>query len=282
VSSVTRGTTHLIAVVMGGRTAIRRDLEMVRLLDQSFMQIAANPTMVARASVPWQQTAQNIPAPGLAGLSLPQVSAGFSMAQGSPNAFAASSTVPATVQSDDEDAAEAVRAPDENFALIHAEGALVRPPASTTPPAAPQPAVPIAKAETPAVRPVARSSGGVEQAVKIASNAPVAKPQMRPVQRDDSGEGDLDGPAVSPGRNWTIQIGAYADKGLALARLKTYAGKAQDVLARASKIIAPMQSAHGHMIYRARFGLFAEQEARDVCSRLTQRGQSCIAAVQTR
>jgi len=36
------------------------------------------------------------------------------------------------------------------------------------------------------------------------------------------------------------------------------------------------------MIYRARFGLFAEQEARDVCNRLTQRGQTCFAAVQTR
>ena len=36
VSSVTRGNTHVIAVVMGGRTALRRDLEMVRLLDQTF------------------------------------------------------------------------------------------------------------------------------------------------------------------------------------------------------------------------------------------------------
>ena len=36
VSSVTRGTNHVIAVVMGGRTAVRRDLEMVRLLDQTW------------------------------------------------------------------------------------------------------------------------------------------------------------------------------------------------------------------------------------------------------
>src|SRR5689334_12131314 len=104
VSSVTRGNTHLIAVVMGGRTAMRRDLEMVRLLDQTFAQIAANPTLVARASVPWQQVAQNAPAPAIAGFSLPQVA---------PNSFAALSPVPATVQADDEDAAEAVRAPDE-------------------------------------------------------------------------------------------------------------------------------------------------------------------------
>src|SRR5690348_6923498 len=129
VSSVTRGTTHLIAVVMGGRTAMRRDLEMVRLLDQSFAQIAANPTLVARASVPWQQVAQGAPAPAIAGFSLPQVS---------PAPFAALSPVPSTVQNEDEDAAESVRAPDENIPLIHAEGA----------PAAPSPAVPplVAKA----------------------------------------------------------------------------------------------------------------------------------------
>src|SRR5258708_3934516 len=74
VSSITRGTTHIIAVVMGGRTALRRDLEMVRLLDQTFAQISVNPNLVARASVPWQQVAQSAPAPAIARFSLPQVS----------------------------------------------------------------------------------------------------------------------------------------------------------------------------------------------------------------
>ncbi len=103
---------------------------------------------------------------------------------------------------------------------------------------------------------------------------------MRPSLRDEAGEADMVVP--SRGRNWTIQIGAYADKALALAQLKTYAGKAQDILATASQIVAPLQSNNGHVIYRARFGLFAEQEAREVCNRLTQRGQTCFAAVQTR
>lgn len=245
VSSVTRGTTHLIAVVMGGRTAVRRDLEMVRLLDQTFAQISANPTLVARASVPWQQVAQSAPAPAIAGFSLPQVAT---------SQFAALSPIPATVQSDDEDAAESIRAPDENVALIHAEGGA-------------QAAVP------PAVRPDKNLSA---KPLRIAVNAP--RPQMRPSLREEASES---GPAM-PGRNWTIQIGAYADKALALAQLRTYAGKAQDILARASQIVAPMQSNNGHVIYRARFGLFAEQEARDVCNLLTQRGQTCFAAAQTR
>jgi len=249
VSSVTRGTTHLIAVVMGGRTAVRRDLEMVRLLDQTFAQISANPTLVARASVPWQQVAQSAPAPAIAGFSLPQVAT---------SQFAALSPIPATVQSDDEDAAESIRAPDENVTLIHAEGGALA-------------AVP------PAVRPDNNLSA---KPLRIAANAPVnaPRPRMRPSLRDDASGSE---PAM-PGRNWTIQIGAYADKALALAQLRTYAGKAQDILARASQIVAPMQSNNGHVIYRARFGLFAEQEARDVCNLLTQRGQTCFAAAQTR
>jgi D-alanyl-D-alanine carboxypeptidase len=292
VSSVTRGTTHLIAVVMGGRTAVRRDLEMVRLLDQTFAQVSANPNLVARANVPWRQVAQNAPSPAIAGFSLPQVSG---------NQFANLSPVPGTVQSEDEDAAEAVRAPDENFSLIHAEGPAKpapKPAAPATQPkpaqaAAPQPAVPavpqlVAKNVVnapghPSPRPDAALASAQANLVKTAAvtqvNAP--KPQMRPSLREDAGEGDID-VTPAPGRNWTIQIGAYADKALADAQLKTYAGKAQDVLARASRIIAPITSARGHTLYRARFGLFAEQEAREVCNRLTQRGQTCFAAVQTR
>jgi D-alanyl-D-alanine carboxypeptidase len=113
-----------------------------------------------------------------------------------------------------------------------------------------------------------------------------AVPQPRPALRTEpQGEGDTDAaaspavPPASPGHNWTIQIGAYADKALAQARLAAYADKARDVLGQASKIVTPAQSADGHTIWRARFGLFAENEARDVCSRLTSRGQTCFAAI---
>jgi len=269
VSSVTRGTTHVIAVVMGGRTAMRRDLEMVRLLDQTFAQIQANPSMVARASVPWQQVAQSAPAPAIAGFSLPQVAPNF----GSSGQFTALSPVPSTVQSEDEDAAESVRAPDENVPLIHAEGA----PANPAPQAAPAVPALVAKSSPRADTTLATAQA---QLVKTAVNAP--RPQMRPALKNDASQDDLEPVAPSPGHNWTIQIGAYADRALARAQLKTYAGKAQDVLAKASQIIAPIQNSNGHWIYRARFGLFAEQEARDVCNRLTQRGQTCFAAVQTR
>jgi D-alanyl-D-alanine carboxypeptidase len=142
----------------------------------------------------------------------------------------------------------------------------------------------------PAQRTDAALAAAQSQLVKMAVNAPgqapngqpvnAPRPQMRPSLHEDVAEGDSE-QVPAPGHNWTIQIGAYADKALAAAQLKTYYGKAQDVLARASQIIAPITSPQGHTLYRARFGLFAEQEARAVCNRLTQRGQTCFAAVQT-
>ena len=90
----------------------------------------------------------------------------------------------------------------------------------------------------------------------------------------------MDQPGVAvPGHNWTIQIGAYADQALAKAQLASYAQKAQDVLGQAARIIAPITNPNGHTLYRARFGLYAEREARQVCGQLTQRGQTCFAVV---
>ena len=68
VSSVVRGGAHVIGVVMGGYSAHRRDMEMMRILDWTFAQINAQPTLVARAAVPWQTIAQNAnPSPTIAG-----------------------------------------------------------------------------------------------------------------------------------------------------------------------------------------------------------------------
>ncbi|MBV9905777.1 MAG: D-alanyl-D-alanine carboxypeptidase, partial [Alphaproteobacteria bacterium] len=61
VSSVVRNGAHIIGIVMGGRTAHRRDMEMARLLDDAFMSVARNPSLVAHAGVPWRNVAVNAP-----------------------------------------------------------------------------------------------------------------------------------------------------------------------------------------------------------------------------
>ena len=83
-------------------------------------------------------------------------------------------------------------------------------------------------------------------------------------------------------RAWTIQIGAFANNNAARSQLASYAEKSMDVLGQASRIVVPFQSVDGHTLYRARFGPFIEREAREVCERLTQRGQTCFAALASR
>ena len=277
-SSVVRDGVHLIGVVLGGRTAVRRDQEMMHLMDTEFAQIAAEPTMVAHASVPWQAVASATPAP-------PTVM-GFAMAPaaGTPPQFAAISAVPAPLPANtDEDAAEAHRAPDESFSVIHAETPA---PAAAVPVAAkPAPLVAAAVPAKPPARP-ALVAAAVPQAKAKAAPAVPAKPVQvaaaipapRPALRPQIGEGDVDQPGV-PGHNWTIQVGAYANQSLASAQLNSYASKAKDIIGQAAHLVVPIQYANGHTLYRARFGPYAETEARNVCGQLTQRGQSCFAVV---
>jgi D-alanyl-D-alanine carboxypeptidase len=224
-SSVVRDGVHLIGVVMGGRTAVRRDLEMMHLLDVAFAQIDANPTMVARGSVPWEAMTREQPA-AVAGFTLPQAPPPSPSDQ-----LAALSAVPPPIpQTEDEDAAEAHRAPDEKFAVIHAEG--------------PQPV------------------SAVPPSVVQAASAPVHGRQQ--IVSSD------------PGKDWTIQIGAYANQELAKAYLDAYAKKSIGLLGRAIQMVVPFQSRDGRTVYRARFGLFAERKARQVCDKLTKRGDNCI------
>jgi D-alanyl-D-alanine carboxypeptidase len=51
-----------------------------------------------------------------------------------------------------------------------------------------------------------------------------------------------------------------------------------DVLGQSERVVIPFQSVDGKTLYRARFGPFVEAEARAVCQRMTERGQTCFAA----
>jgi D-alanyl-D-alanine carboxypeptidase len=82
--------------------------------------------------------------------------------------------------------------------------------------------------------------------------------------------------------DWTIQIGAFDDAAAAKAELAAYAGRSMDVLGQVARIVAPIQSAEGHVLYRARFGPFVEHQAREVCQLLTVRGETCFAALSVR
>jgi D-alanyl-D-alanine carboxypeptidase len=236
VSSVTRGNTHVIGVVMGGRTAARRDNEMMSLLDDAFDSIQQKPALVAHAQLPWRSV-QTASALHVANSDLTALIQRPAVAAVQPGSLA---------DAEDEDAAES--RPDYE---------------DVTPmPAPPKP-------------PVAVASYQPKKTTAKDFMAAAPKPSIRPSVADTS--------AVSLGmHDWTIQIGAFGDLNLARTQLASYAEKSMDVLGQAQRIVVPFQSLDGHWLYRARFGPFLEREARQICARLTERGQTCFAAISTR
>jgi D-alanyl-D-alanine carboxypeptidase len=306
VSSVVRGGAHVIAVVMGGRTARRRDEEMMHLLDGEFAQINQNPTLVARANVPWQTIAQNSQAtPVIAGFQI----AAAGLPPKAPVEQITTSATPANapMDPDDEAAAESRADPDELPPTATAQPATSIAQAPLPHIAAPPP-VPVRTASLP---PSTTSVAGVSQIVK-AQVARTQAPTPQPIPRPQSpivlaAYNPHSLPAITPrskpaapGENtanlgslgiqhsaqtaqnvhdWTIQIGAYGDAVSAKAQLTAYAERSMDVLGQSSRIVIPFQSVDGHTMFRARFGPFAEREAREVCERLTERGQTCFAVL---
>jgi D-alanyl-D-alanine carboxypeptidase len=274
-SSVVRNGVHLIGIVMGGRTAVRRDIEMMHLMDVEFADIAANPTLVARGPVPWQAVASVTPPPAVAGFTLTPTSEGLTGQQimaarqmaslSGPPQPQLSAIPPALPGEADEDTAENHRAPDESEAAVRAEApqlasAVV---AAKPVPAAAAPVVAKPAPAAPAPRPAAKPEPAKPQQVVSIT------PTLRPTTID----------ASAPDHNWIIQIGAFATQSLAQAQLDNFVTKARDVIGEAAPIVAPIASRNGQMLYRARFGPYAESEARNVCSQLEQRHQSCLAVV---
>ena len=299
VSSVVRNGVHIIGVVMGGTTARRRDTEMVRLLDDTFAAVGKNPQLVARANVPWQTLAESTQAqPVIAGFQ-------FGVGNSAPPAMKPPPLMPPPMRSslastgpEDEEAAESSPDPAYEPTAVTAKPSAPQPsPAKTltlAPPAA-KPAAPSTPKPGSAAPPaankivvaslepaVSRSTATAPPVAVPAPTAPAAQPRPKPSvpPLSLSDDANTSGPPV--GTNWTIQIGAFGDAGLAQSELATYAQKSADVLGQAARIVSPFESAEGHMIYRARFGPFDEDHARQVCQVLTQRGQICFAAIASR
>jgi D-alanyl-D-alanine carboxypeptidase len=238
--------------------------------------------LVARAGVPWRQVAVNLPAG--AGLVVPP------QARAGDDEDAAESR-PDDVSDDDTNEIAPPPAPVPRTTGVAAAPAPAVPaqqprvvamqPPPQNPVAPPKPAPASNLALKPAPKPVnavAAASPAISPKPRdVAAVAPTAKPQAA----SSTGEGDVGDAGVPTSMNgaWTIQIGAFADMNQARGQLAAYAEKSMDVLGQAARIIVPFTAVDGHTLYRARFGPFVEREAREVCSRLSQRGQTCFAAL---
>jgi cell division protein FtsN len=94
-------------------------------------------------------------------------------------------------------------------------------------------------------------------------------------------QGDVTEPPITDAtasiKRWAIQIGAFASAPIAEAQLVAYARQAIDIFAFSQRYVVPIEGNDGQTLYRARFGLFEEQEARDICRQMMETGRTCIA-----
>jgi D-alanyl-D-alanine carboxypeptidase len=313
VTSAVRNNKHLVGVVLGGPTAAVRDREMIHLLSTAFNVVDENPTMVADANVPWKggrgpdaplfapnpgedasvmlaalETKPNsrlksrIPAPvvvaSLKGATTKQVLSPAVQGQ-----TVMTILNPATAHETQIAPASPVLAQDT--AII---AALQQDP-TRMPPLRLSPAPSLQMTDTSA--PVAQGDGGGSSAADVpelsVSTPVVAAPlltapaPLRPVTV--TANPVLAFAAPSPSytgavKHWAVQVGAFASEALAQAKLTAFVKRGVDVVGQAQKLVIPFASGDGRILYRARLGMFGESEARDICKRMVQRGQVCLAA----
>jgi D-alanyl-D-alanine carboxypeptidase len=309
VTSVVRNDKHVIGVVLGGPTAAVRDREMMRLLSAAFEAAKSDPDMLAEIDVPWK--GGKMPGPDLfkaiQGEDNPLLLAALEPkskakstakippvlvadAKKVPGAGSGLTVVPISKPASEtypETAApvlshETVLARETD--VIEAPLGKVRTPLQFDPASAQQ----IADASVP----LAQGDGGTDaDATELPNPAPVIAWAANPVPAKTlhavpmpaapvlanltSSSSTLASNATV--KRWAVQIGAFASETLARAKLAVFARSGFDVIGQAQKLVIPFTSG-GRIMYRARLGMFAEGQARDICKRMEQRGQSCFVA----
>jgi D-alanyl-D-alanine carboxypeptidase len=241
VTSVVRSERHLIGVVMGGISVPSRDREMMRILADGFDYAAKNPTTVIAANVPWRG--------------------------GRPPFTNPFKSAPTTVIASNQ---------------ANRVAAALPPADSATAPATAETVIPVDVVPT------------LPEVITLAPLAPLNEPRREitiaiaptpeSIQSRLVPQGDGPEPSVLESttsiKHWAIQIGAFASAPIAEAQLVAYAKQALDVFAFSKRYVVPIESNDGQTLYRARFGLFGENEARDICRRMMEIGQTCFAALQ--
>lgn len=306
VSSVVREGKHIIAVVMGGKSARGRDNEMIQLLASTLARARHSPTLVAQARVPWQNSDATKSLTMLAS-NEPEITKSLNLRL---NGFDDATAV--LPESLDEDAAETMTAAGDatfNTAVVsnaaHANAATPAPelaalavPVRSDPPPSARKAERVMAFTPPVPKPKSKQAKKAKLERKVAKIVPSRKPRLviaslvpLPTPADaekasattPAGKGALPKqvtprPADAAGARWAVQIGAFEDLTAAQAKLAAYAKRSTDLLRKAKRSVIAFQLADGRIFYRARFGPFGEDQARDVCRKMTERGQTCFAA----
>jgi D-alanyl-D-alanine carboxypeptidase len=276
VTSVRRSGRHIVAVVLGGRSASRRDARMRGLIEEHIAQASTKPSPVQIAAVAGQEAAPVRASVQLAAPSAPranETTAAVTPGSNAPITPVKVKTVTVKLVSPKGAAAPAPRLePMPNAAVAQASfNVLTSPDAEATPdetlaetlaaatpiePAAPQAAAPAVHSSAPTK--VAAVIAAAKEAVVTS-----AKAEEIPTRHTTRG-------------GWAIQIGAYEDEGEAKQKLSTAKGKISQVLQKAEAYIERTVKG-AKTYYRARFAGFDRDQAEAACKRLKRQDVSCMA-----
>jgi D-alanyl-D-alanine carboxypeptidase len=257
VTSVKRGPRHLVAVVLGGRSAGSRDARVRELISEHIAEASTKDPVAAVADIPAPVTAATAFAP-----EEPQHVAAAPMPISPPHiAEATTATIPAN--------AEAPIRP----VKVKTVAVKLVPPKSTQPTKlalASHDAEPALPTTTAAAAEPAPQSGvlgklpAVAKAVKEAAITPANASEMSFPTRHTTRGG------------WAIQVGAYEDLGEAKEKLNSAKGKVTSVLERAEGYIErTIKGAKTY--YRARFAGFDRAQAQAACKHLKKSDIACMA-----
>jgi D-alanyl-D-alanine carboxypeptidase len=244
-TSARRDNRHLVAVVLGGRSAGERNARMASLLNGSWTRAAdgskvktAPPTTMAIASA-----SVGLSFGANAASDLPERNPAFH-----PTVSERAMTVAmAAMLEVDRQRSDPVKA-----------AALIEPPV-----------------EEPAAEAAADPDAVIQAELAAAEEEASAADETGPAQ--EQGDTDAATPAPAPALlgPYHIQVGSYASVSGAKTWLQAVAGKAKNVVTGHGELTVEGQ-VNGQARYRARFGQFSENEARSACGKLKALSIDCM------
>jgi D-alanyl-D-alanine carboxypeptidase len=297
VTSVKRGYRHIVAVVLGGRSAGSRDARMRELIEENIAEASAKPSMNLAGEQPSlppspapvaKQEIKPEPKAQPKFETKPEVAA--SEAESAPAVPSpvpvqpAPETTTAAIPGASDAPIKPVKVKTFAVKLVPSKGANAAPAAAeTTPDPTTTKSVRTAFASTPpeaetpsfAAMPAPLKMPDTVVAPVTPRAAPVGKLQTASIKPDDVAASVPAKPSTTRG-GWAIQIGAYEDEGEAKGKLGTAKGRISNLFHKAEAYIERTVKG-AKTYYRARFAGFDRDQAEATCKKLKRDDIECLA-----
>ncbi len=290
VTSVKRGYRHIVAVVLGGRSAGSRDARMKELIEETITEASNKPSMTLageQQSLPPSPTpvAKQEIKPDVKPQAKPEITEAESAPANPSPVLAQPEATTAAIPGTPDSPIKPVKVKTFSVKLVPSKGAnqLTSPPAAAEAPADPTPtkSVRTAFASTPpeaevAAMPVPFKTPDTVVAPVTSRSASVGKLQTASIKPDDIIASAVPSKPATTRGGWAIQIGAYEDEGEAKGKISTAKGRISTLFHKAEAYIERTVKG-AKTYYRARFAGFDRDQAQATCKRLKQNDIECMA-----